>query len=241
MSLIILIVVSCQNKHDGRISLALAFIDSGKIDSAMTLLNKTNRQELSKADNAMYSLIYTMAQDKSGIDVDNDSLIRIAYNWYIKNPTDTLYSKCMYYMGKCYALNDSSEKAISCFNTASLVAKKTNDNATLCLSLLQLSVIHRNYNPQKAINYAKSAIYIYNNKVKDAKPSNKAYYLLNLAECISYGDGNIDSCISLAKEAVKFALQSKDSMAISDSYQDLASFYGINNNYHSALKASIIS
>ena len=27
----------------------------------------------------MYALAYTIAQDKSGIDVDNDSLIRIAY------------------------------------------------------------------------------------------------------------------------------------------------------------------
>lgn len=37
---------------------------------------------LSDLDMAMYSLAYTMAQDKTGIDIDNDSLIRTAYTYY---------------------------------------------------------------------------------------------------------------------------------------------------------------
>lgn len=65
-----------------------------------------------------------MAQDKSGIDVDNDSLLRNAYNWYNGKPADSLYAKCEYYMGKYYALNDSSEKRFVAFP---ILSKLQND------------------------------------------------------------------------------------------------------------------
>ena len=71
-----------------------------------------------------------MAQDKSGIDVDNDSLLRNAYNWYNGKPADSLYAKCEYYMGKYYALNDSSEKALRCFSNSVKAAKRQNDYYT---------------------------------------------------------------------------------------------------------------
>ena len=54
------------------------------------------------------------AQGKSGLDVDNDSLLRTAYTYYSAKPNDSLYAKCQYYMGKYYMLNDSSEKALPC-------------------------------------------------------------------------------------------------------------------------------
>ena len=81
-----------------------------KPDSALALLKKVDQTKLSEKAVALYSIAYTMAQDKSGIDVDNDSLLRNAYNWYNGKPADSLYAKCEYYMGKYYALNDSSEK-----------------------------------------------------------------------------------------------------------------------------------
>lgn len=239
--LVILLIVSCNTRHDNRLSTALTLAEADKPDSAILILKNINRKELSKSDDAMYALAYTMAQDKSGIDVDNDSLIRIAYEWYRKKPTDTLCANSLYYMGKCYALNDCGDKAIVCFQTAAKIASKMHDNNTQCLSLLQLSVIQRDYDVSMAIANAEKALAIYNNE-KGAKAFNKTYYLLNLAESISYGSGEeIDNCISLVKKAICFAIQSKDSAAISDSYQDLASFYGMMELYSSALKASKLS
>lgn len=240
MSFIVLLMVSCNAKHDGRISAALSLVKTCKYDSAILVLKHINRDRLSEPDRAMYALVYTMTQDKSGLDVSGDSLVRIAYDWYGKRPTDTLYAKTMYYMGKYYALNDSSEKALVCFQKSIASAKKLHDDDTRCLSLFQQSVILRNYDTRKAVACAKAVVNIYN-KVKGAKPSNKSYCLLNLAECIAYGDGNTDECISLAKDAIKYALQSRDSTTISDSYQDLAAFYEMKGNYDFALKASKIS
>lgn len=167
----IILMVSCNGKHDARISTALSLADSDMADSALNILNKIDRDELPNSDDAMYCLVYTMAQDKSGLDVDNDSLIREAYDWYGKKPTDTLYAKCMYYMGKYYALNDSSEKALTCFQRANQTAKAQNDYDIQCLALLQQSVILRNYDVDKAIADAKAAVNIYN--VKGAKLSKR--------------------------------------------------------------------
>ena len=46
-------------------------------------------------------------------------------------------------MGKYYALNDSSEKALMCFNIAFKAAKTRDDYSTQCLALEQLSLILR--------------------------------------------------------------------------------------------------
>lgn len=52
-------------------------------DSALSLLQGMRGTTLSLEEQARYALVYTMAQDKSGLDVDNDSLLRAAYTYYI--------------------------------------------------------------------------------------------------------------------------------------------------------------
>ena len=125
-----------------------------KPDSALALLKKVDQTKLSEKAVALYSIAYTMAQDKSGIDVDNDSLLRNAYNWYNGKPADSLYAKCEYYMGKYYALNDSSEKALRCFSNSVKAAKRQNDYYTQSLALVQSSLIVREYDPDLAIQYS---------------------------------------------------------------------------------------
>ena len=231
------LISSCQSNHDKRIQVALSLAENGRPDSALIQLNKIDQSMLSDLDMAMYSLAYTMAQDKTGIDIDNDSLIRTAYTYYYNRPEDSLYAKSQYYMGKYYALNDSSEKALQCFRKSIVMAKRKHDYDTQCLSLFQQSLILREYDPDKAMLCAKAANSIYNN-LKGSKLSNKAYYLLNLAECIRYKNDNPNICISLARKAIRYAIQSKDSVTISNSYQDLASFYALGGNITLALKAT---
>ena len=91
--LVILLIVSCNVRHGNIVSTALTFAEADKPDSAILILKGINRKELSNSDEAMYALAYTIAQDKSGIDVDNDSLIRIAYEWYRKKPVDVLSAR----------------------------------------------------------------------------------------------------------------------------------------------------
>ena len=80
----IILMVSCNGKHDARISTALSLADSDMADSALNILNKIDRNELPNSDDAMYCLVYTMAQDKSGLDVDNDSLISLNNSYHLR-------------------------------------------------------------------------------------------------------------------------------------------------------------
>ena len=52
----IILMVSCNGKHDSRISAALSLADSDKADSALTILNKIERNDLSKYDNRCIAL-----------------------------------------------------------------------------------------------------------------------------------------------------------------------------------------
>lgn len=240
LSIVLTTISSCKEKHDARISTALALAENEQADSALKLLQSVSKKNMPAKDEAMYALVYTLAQDKSGLDVKSDSLIGAAYNWYKDKPADSLYSKCQYYMGRYFALNDSSEKAQECFHKSIVASKKKHDYRTQCLALLQLSVILRDYNPNRALSCAKAAVSTYN-KVKGATASNKAYYLLNLAEAYLYNDTNLDSCLSIVNCAINHAFHSHDSTTISDSYQDLAAIYMLADYPHLALKASLKS
>ena len=91
---------------------------------------------------AHYALVYTLSQDKSGIDVSNDSLLRLAYNHYRTLPTDSLYSRCMYYMGKYYLLTDSAHAAAHCLHEAERAAAASCDTAVQCMAI-------ENYQPSR--------------------------------------------------------------------------------------------
>lgn len=221
-------LVGCNDKQ-GRYISAIIPLAENKPDSALALLKKVDQTKLSEKAVALYSIAYTMTQDKSGIDVDNDSLLRNAYNWYHDKPADSLYAKCEYYMGKYYSLNDSSEKALRCFSNAIKAAKQQNDYYTQSLALLQSSVILRSYNQNLALSYALSADAIYN-KLKNASVSNKVHMLLNIAECLSYKDSKISKSIYYARKAIEVAEAANDSNTIADAYQDLSVFYEMAEN-----------
>ena len=235
-AILLICLSACGDKQGKQISAIIPLAESNP-DSALKALSKIDQIRLSDRDMALYALVYNMAQDKSGLVVDNDSLLRNAYNWYHDKPTDSLYAKCEYYMGKYYSLNDSSEKALRCFANSIKVASQRKDYYIQSMALLQSSVIITEYNPDLAIRYAKNAINTYNN-VKDGPQSNKVYVLLNLAECLFYKDGDTMQCINLCTDAISLAKQLNDSLAIADSYQDLSSIYSMNGEYELALQAA---
>ena len=122
----IMVFAGCGDRHCKAIDSAYAIVNDSP-DSALSILNHLNEHRLANSEKARYALVYTMAQDKSGLDVDNDSLLRTAYTYYSAKPSDTLYAKCQYYMGKYYMLNDSLEKALPCFQHSVTAARKTMD------------------------------------------------------------------------------------------------------------------
>ena len=79
---LLLLIVSCSNNDNANIDHTYRIV-AEEPDSALTILNGVDRQQLSKSEEARYALVYTIAQDKSGLDVGNDSLIGLAFSYYV--------------------------------------------------------------------------------------------------------------------------------------------------------------
>lgn len=226
-------IVSCKRSQMPAIQRALS-VYASEPDSALAILNGMERKSLPASEEAMYALIYTASQDKSGLDVSSDSLIRIAYDHYAQLPKDSLYSRCMYYMGKYYWLNDSLDRAEYCLKQAERRAAIDCDTATQCLALEKLSKVMRHGNTRKSIYYIDKALNIYCNYSK-AQISNTIYMILGKSESEWQLDRNKEA-LELSKRALDIALKLNNPIALSDVYQDMACFATDLGHYGKALE-----
>lgn len=216
---LLLLIVSCSNNDNANIDHAYRIV-AEEPDSALTILNGVDRQQLSKSEEARYALVYTIAQDKSGLDVGNDSLIGLAFSYYDERPDDSLYAKCQYYMGKYYMLNLWTEKAIDCFDKSANGAEKDSDKYTLCLALEKWSKLLSGTEPQKAIPLIKKAIAVYAT-IPDAPKVNAAYFKLGLSDALLQSD-SLKAAEHVCQEAINIANAVGDKVALSDACQDMA-------------------
>ena len=196
-------------------------------DSALHLLQTINRRSLSGENLARYALVYSMAQNKSGIDVASDSLLRIAYDYYTLHPEDSLYARCQYYMGRYYVLADSAKQGEDCFRTAARYAEERGEYYTLYLALNKLAREIRYADAARALEYSKQAYHIYSEhcppiitnkillllEIGDAcllanKEDSALYYMdLSLAEANLAGDSSLIGGVLQEKSLVYTKLE----------------------------------
>ena len=213
---------SCHSDRSRILVSAYSMVDSLP-DSTLALLRKVDCDNLSAKDMAEYSLLFTMAQDKSGLDVDNDSLIRIAYDWFQQHQDDSLYAKCLYYMGKYYMLNDSTEQAISLLTESSEKSSKIGDLKTESMALEKLSRVYQVVEPKKSLVFSKKALETYA-RYPYATLKNRIYLNLNYSEALLACEITRKS-VDVALSILPKALVLKDSVVLADVYQDLANSY----------------
>lgn len=230
--LLSLIVLSCQQRrYAADINRALMLCESDP-DSVLNMLDKIRKHDLSVEEYPVYCLAYTVAQDKIGLDVDNDSLIRIAFNAFTDHQS-RYYTRSQFYMGKYYMLNDSIEKATTCFDNARESAAQQQDTAYLCLALDRMSCAISPYDQKKALEYAKKAGHLYS-LYSGATVLNQVLYYLNISYCYDIMD-NFDAALQENERALSVALNSRDSVAISNVYYNRSVIYNDYNMTDSAL------
>lgn len=226
------LVTGCKERHCKAVDLAYQ-LSASSPDSSLSILDGVKQSKLSKAERARYALVYTIAQDKSGLDVDNDSLLRTAYTYYNSRPDDSLYAKCEYYMGKYYMLNDSTELATDCLQKSADTSEKQGDKYTLCLALEKLSRVLRLTDLQTAVKVARIAEKTYGS-LPDASQYNIIYSKLNVSMALLFAD-SIFQAEHKCQEALAVAIEVKDSNALSDVYQDMAAIVKQRKDYSQAL------
>ena len=214
-----------------KMELANAIVNDNP-DSAMRILEEIDKQGLSEHNLAHYALLYTIAQDKSGLDVDDDSLLRFAHEYYSANTTDSMYARYAYYMGKYYLLNDSDKIAHDMLRTSADVAKERNEYYTACLALGKLTKSLSHINPQVAIEYAKDVVDIHCNYPTNTR--NHILSILDIGECFVFM-GEMDSALVHMRQALNLAEHSGDSASVASAYKDIAATFNQWNMADSAL------
>lgn len=216
------VLVSCYQSHKRELDLAYTLAES-KPDSALAFLNRINQGKLSDEDMAKYALTYYMAQDKSGLDVDNDSLIRIAYDWYGEHQADSLYASSLYYMGKYFLLNDSMEQAKACLEKSYSISDSLHNMNLKCLALDKLIEVEEQLAPYKALNYAKALVKMYES-MPNVSIYNKVAAHLRLGENFFYVD-SLKQALNEEKKAYSLAMSVDDNNLLSYVRQNLASTF----------------
>ena len=216
------VLVSCYQSHKKELDLAYTLAES-KPDSALAFLNRINQGKLSDEDMAKYALIYYMAQDKSGLDVDNDSLIRIAYDWYGEHQDDSLYASSLYYMGKCFLLNDSMEQAKACLEKSYSISDSLHNMNLKCLALDKLIEVEEQLAPDTALKYAKALVKMYES-MPNVSIYNKVAAHLRLGENFFFVD-SLKQALNEEKKAYSLAMSVDDNNLLSYVRQNLASTF----------------
>lgn len=232
---LLLACVGCGERHCEEIDEAYRLAGTHP-SRALDILGRVNQRGLSEGERARYALVYTLALDKSGLDVDKDSLLRQAYDYYRERPEDSLYAKCQYYMGKYYMLNDSSERANVCLQRSAEMAEKQGDKYTQSLALEKLSKLFYDTDPQMALLYARKSDSVYCS-LPDTTIPNKIYGKLNICEALLFAD-SLQAAMRVCEKAVDMALEYGDSMIISDVFQDMSSVLSKQGNHQETLEFS---
>lgn len=206
----------------GKLSTAYALVNEHP-DSTLRILEGIDRSALSVVEHAQYALFYSIAQDKVGLDVDNDSLMRVAYNYYSHLPEDTLYGKCCYYMGLYYNTQDSTKQAIDCYKEAIASSDKLGDWYTQYLAYNRLSNCLEIFEPEEGLEYAKKALDCYMQSVRP-NLQNQVYLTLQIGDCFRYLN-KIDSAACYFRKANDLALTTGNQDLISDTYHYVSQEY----------------
>ncbi|MBO8483168.1 MAG: hypothetical protein IAB75_03520 [Bacteroidetes bacterium] len=111
-------------------------------DSALSVLDSLSTTGMQGREaNAKFALLYSMALDKSYIDVTDDSLINIAVDWYRRHGTADERLKSYYYQGRIYQNAGDNEAAMESFVRAE-TASGNEKNTAKGLLYNAMSVIY---------------------------------------------------------------------------------------------------
>lgn len=122
-------------------------------DSALAVLDSIDRSLLSTDQSkAHHALLYAMALDKNFIDVSDDSIARVAVNYYSKNGSDRHYARSLYYLGIAYYYQGAYDKAILEFTKAEEIAKKCDSLYWGMTKTFQANAHNITYNEKQELN-----------------------------------------------------------------------------------------
>ena len=151
---------SCRG-HETRGTLNLAeSLMTERPDSALNILLDVNPDDLhTRKQRAKHALLLSMALDKNYIDIADDSIISIAYNYFQHHPTKREKMLSSYYSGIVKQNAGNHISAVIDFEQALTLAIGLKDDHNSGMACKHLSTIYDySYNHQKALDYSRMAV-----------------------------------------------------------------------------------
>ena len=209
-------------------------------DSALALLNLIQfPQEMKTADRALYSLLFTQAEQKNRISHTNDSLIRIAVDYYKDKDDKEQETKAYYYLGCVYQDIGDIVDATDAF------LKALNINPQVINDTERLTMIYENlaecYQSQGFYDKAMEMYRIsYKTNINHNEEKNILFSLQGIGEVFMY-QHQWDSAAYYYNEIIEKSRAIGDSSWISIGISNLAHVYYNQKKYpeayHTALKS----
>ncbi|MCD8029654.1 MAG: tetratricopeptide repeat protein [Bacteroides sp.] len=227
---------SCTHKQDQNLLPELILAESMMYqypDSAQLILEEMDvPSPCDPLQHATWSLLLTQARYKNYVTQDSDSLINIAYDYFIKQEDPQRKALSLYLKGALYAEWGEADKALPYLLNAAEEMEKTTDFQLGHLIHLEIGSIYvyrvlydyAKISFEKALEYAKLS----ENKVYIASS------LLHIARVHSLIE-SYEASIPYYEEAIKAAKISQRPNTISSALNELAAIHRECGNYELAL------
>ncbi|WP_308550261.1 tetratricopeptide repeat protein [uncultured Parabacteroides sp.] len=202
-------------------------------DSALSLLENMNPPSSSnKLQNATWSLLLVQARDKNYIKHTSDSLINVAYDYFMKQEDPNRRALVLNYEGRVNEDLGEVEKATEFYLRAADEVKKTEDYrlGALINSNLGMIYAYRSLNEQALVSLTKA------NKL--ALLSNDSNYISSTLSYLGRIQGVLrqwDKAITFYKQSSEISQKKDDKRNLSRALRELAMIYRYAGLYDSVL------
>ncbi len=198
-------------------------------DSSLLLLKKLPRNSFGNTStHARYALLYSQALDKNWIDITNDSLIRIASEYYIKHGTDRERFLSLYYQGRIYENAKKYILAMKYYTQAMQIDGKENSYYEQALLHAHMGNLYSHYSDlSKALEAYRHAVKFYSK----AGRTSLAYFNLMDIGSTYYSMNELGQAEKYLTKALKWSIQNHYDILRTNCIQHLTLLYDAINDH----------
>ena len=159
--------MGCGNALTMRELMALEARINDAPDSVLAVLTASDMPRWGEL-RALYALLTVEAQDKSYIDVADDSLIRVATKYYDRHGSPPHRLQAFYYHGRVFQRTNLPHKALNYYTRALDFAPKVNNPYSIGLLYAQMGILYSNdFDYLQGIGYMEKAMQHYKKAGKE--------------------------------------------------------------------------
>lgn len=200
-------------------------------DSALLLLQQiADPQDFSNPDRAFYALLLTQARYKSCVPLENDSLIRIAVDYYEGGKEKERLAKSYFYWGCVHAEKEERLEAIDLYLKSLDLMLGSKDSIFVAMLYRHLGKF---YSGQRLRSTARKMLKK-SYALCISKDSSRACYALNDIGDTFLVEYQLDSALFYYKQSLEIASAIQHPDMLSINYNDMAALYNEQGKYAEA-------